>query len=552
MTEEDFLAAIAATPEDPVRLVYADWLEQRGDPRAELVRIEAQLWAAPIDLVRYRGLQRRRTELRVGCDLAWQLAIERPSMAEIRRRVELLSELDPKREIFASSRHQYALPDPMPEADVAALEAKHGFTVPAQYRTYLTQLANGGAGPDYGIWPFSAGPELAAAFPAPASEKAMEAAGEELESPQGAIVVAEVGCGAFFWLAISGPAAGTVWLQTEYSTWFPLLADGRVAYSETVPKLHFLDWLVRWLDSTLSQLARRTPDDDHVFERPPEQVTDCNLSGRKLAAVPDGLRKLVHVQRLDLSNNPLAELPAWIGELRALDHLNLGATTLRSLPDAITELPLRRLSCFQAKSLERIPDAIGRIATLEELDLRWCAITELPDSFGDLANLRKLEINSNKLARVPASLGKLRQLEKLELFSNQLTTLPDELAALDRVTEVTLQANRFVTLPSCLAAMPIRRINLGQNPLDLAAAFRFLATIPTLRQLAIASSGLTSIPDELGLLVQLESLDLSYNRLASLPASIGNLTQLRTLSVTSNANPSLHADAMRLVTLVAP
>ena len=41
---EAFLAAIRANPGDEApRLVYADWLEERGDPRGEYLRLEHQL-----------------------------------------------------------------------------------------------------------------------------------------------------------------------------------------------------------------------------------------------------------------------------------------------------------------------------------------------------------------------------------------------------------------------------------------------------------------------------------------------------------------------------
>jgi uncharacterized protein (TIGR02996 family) len=41
MTDDDaFVAAVVNAPDDAtVRLVYADWLEERGDPRAELLRL---------------------------------------------------------------------------------------------------------------------------------------------------------------------------------------------------------------------------------------------------------------------------------------------------------------------------------------------------------------------------------------------------------------------------------------------------------------------------------------------------------------------------------
>lgn len=54
MTEKVFLDSISMNPQDnDLRLVYADWLEERNDPRAELVRCEVamhqQKSSLPID-----------------------------------------------------------------------------------------------------------------------------------------------------------------------------------------------------------------------------------------------------------------------------------------------------------------------------------------------------------------------------------------------------------------------------------------------------------------------------------------------------------------------
>jgi uncharacterized protein (TIGR02996 family) len=44
MTDEPFIAAILAAPEDnTLRLVYADWLDERGDPRGEFIRVQCAL-----------------------------------------------------------------------------------------------------------------------------------------------------------------------------------------------------------------------------------------------------------------------------------------------------------------------------------------------------------------------------------------------------------------------------------------------------------------------------------------------------------------------------
>src|SRR5438067_2420546 len=62
MSEDGFLRAILAQPnDDNVRLVYADWLEEQGDPgsasRAEFLRLTAEL-GAPV------GRKGRRKALR--------------------------------------------------------------------------------------------------------------------------------------------------------------------------------------------------------------------------------------------------------------------------------------------------------------------------------------------------------------------------------------------------------------------------------------------------------------------------------------------------------
>ena len=46
MSDDDFLHGIMENPEDDtLRLVYADWLEERGDPRGELIRVQCAIAA---------------------------------------------------------------------------------------------------------------------------------------------------------------------------------------------------------------------------------------------------------------------------------------------------------------------------------------------------------------------------------------------------------------------------------------------------------------------------------------------------------------------------
>jgi uncharacterized protein (TIGR02996 family) len=57
---EHFLQAILADPDsDTPRLIYADWLEEQGDPRGEFIRTQCEAAALPLDSERRLMLLRR-------------------------------------------------------------------------------------------------------------------------------------------------------------------------------------------------------------------------------------------------------------------------------------------------------------------------------------------------------------------------------------------------------------------------------------------------------------------------------------------------------------
>src|SRR5262245_40784560 len=68
-----FLRAIARSPyADLPRLVFADWLEENGDPRGEFIRAECLLAAMPRDDPRYQLLSLRRYELQEEHRADWE------------------------------------------------------------------------------------------------------------------------------------------------------------------------------------------------------------------------------------------------------------------------------------------------------------------------------------------------------------------------------------------------------------------------------------------------------------------------------------------------
>src|SRR5262245_32841082 len=74
--EVGFLRAIQDRPEDDAaRLIYADWLDERGDVRAEYLRLEHQLSRLP----------HRLAELHTQIDPAWLAAVRRRREVEAKR-----------------------------------------------------------------------------------------------------------------------------------------------------------------------------------------------------------------------------------------------------------------------------------------------------------------------------------------------------------------------------------------------------------------------------------------------------------------------------------
>jgi uncharacterized protein (TIGR02996 family) len=76
--ERAFLEALQAESEDDgLRLVYADWLEERGDPRSEYLRVEVQLANRIEDPRRRLALEARLSELQKHLNMLWTEVVAR-------------------------------------------------------------------------------------------------------------------------------------------------------------------------------------------------------------------------------------------------------------------------------------------------------------------------------------------------------------------------------------------------------------------------------------------------------------------------------------------
>ena len=70
--------------------------------------------------------------------------------------LEQARRIDQKCQLFGASENQYKLNPPLNAAVVRLVEETYHFTFPEDYFQFITQVADGGAEPDYGIMPFEA------------------------------------------------------------------------------------------------------------------------------------------------------------------------------------------------------------------------------------------------------------------------------------------------------------------------------------------------------------------------------------------------------------
>ena len=136
----------------------------------------------------------------------------------IRRGIDALREYDTDLCCFGAREHRYRFKPPLGEAALEAIEARIGVRFPADYRTFLTRLGNGGAGPYYGVHGLR--PDGAwARFPPFPFTREWEPPDQDDEDYddvmegafEGLLPVAEHGCGYRSHLVVNGPAAGQVW-----------------------------------------------------------------------------------------------------------------------------------------------------------------------------------------------------------------------------------------------------------------------------------------------------------------------------------------------------
>ncbi|MER5962639.1 SMI1/KNR4 family protein [Streptomyces sp. NPDC002057] len=170
----------------------------------------------------------------------------------VRARIRDMAAGDPERTRFGANTHRYELAPPLPASAVGGFEAEHGVRLPPDYRSFLTEVGDGPAGPAHGLMPLAA-PRTQVdedwavddvwredrqpgrlATPFPLAEPLGGALGAPVEElTPGTLMLAEEGCGMYVRLIVTGPRAGEIWrLDPDWGGFVPTSPSFRTWYAD--------------------------------------------------------------------------------------------------------------------------------------------------------------------------------------------------------------------------------------------------------------------------------------------------------------------------------
>ncbi|XP_063044822.1 leucine-rich repeat-containing protein 28 [Engraulis encrasicolus] len=165
---------------------------------------------------------------------------------------------------------------------------------------------------------------------------------------------------------------------------------------------------------------------------------------------------------------------------------------------------------------------------------------------------KNLFLNYRNLNNFPVELLKdegLQFLERLYMKRNSLTTLPDNLAQkLPNLIELYLHSNNIAIIPEAIGNLAkLQSLDLSDNSLQVICPE--IGRLRSLRHLRLANNQLKFLPQEIGELRELETLDVSMNLLISLPERLHQCLSLQCLTADRNSLRTLPRQLCQLHSL---
>ncbi|PRQ22105.1 putative leucine-rich repeat domain, L domain-containing protein [Rosa chinensis] len=280
------------------------------------------------------------------------------------------------------------------------------------------------------------------------------------------------------------------------------------------------------------------------------------LSGcSELDKLPEELGHVECLVQVDASETSIRELPCSIGMLKELVSMSLrDCKHLVCLPGSVGGLKsLKYLDISGCSKLDKLPEELGDIECLVQVDASGTSIRELPCSIGMLEGLVFMSLRDCKhLVCLPSSVGGLKSLKYLYLSGcSKLEKLPDELGHVDCLEKLDVSGSGIRKLPSSIGLVKNLRVSFAESSKSWNMMFKpfqllrkrshipaglsvpCLSGLHSLTELNVSECNLSQevLPSDFGCLSSLRRFDLSRNQFITLPDSIGQLSRLESLQL---------------------
>ncbi|CAH0048025.1 unnamed protein product [Clonostachys solani] len=197
---------------------------------------------------------------------------------------------------------------------------------------------------------------------------------------------------------------------------------------------------------------------------------------------------------------------------------------------------------LSGRNLITIPISLySKAADIISLNLSRNLSLDVPRDFiQSCKHLRDIKFNNNEARRLPPSLSRASKLTYLDVSNNRVEQLEHaELETLKGLLKMNLANNRLKHLPSHFGEYKaLRSLNISSNFLEKFPSF--LCHLYSLVDLDLSFNTIGSLPDDIGLLKNLEKLLITNNRLShQVPSSFKDMMSLRELDIKYNGITSI-------------
>ncbi|TGK34862.1 hypothetical protein EHQ12_06135 [Leptospira gomenensis] len=215
---------------------------------------------------------------------------------------------------------------------------------------------------------------------------------------------------------------------------------------------------------------------------------------------------------------------------------------------------------LSSQGIAVLPKEVERMRNLEKINLENNKLLTLPKEIGSLQNLRELRLEGNlRFKTFPREIGQLKNLKELYVSSEEVGDMIEQISPLQDLESLRLRNTRInpfefaetilcilgicthIEIPYLSSEKIPNTIGGLKNLRTLDIEGYSFQTLPKeisglkeLKKMRITQTNLVSLPSEISRLEKLEEIDLSFNALETLPKSIGDLKNLKTLDLSFN------------------